>query len=75
MKRLRSWSCRIASRPLAHQSRRPRATSLPAHLGRVERRLVEQPLQHGVQAAGADVLGALVHLGGDARDLGDGVVA
>ena len=39
-----------------------------AELGRVERHLVEQPLQHGVQPARADVLGPLVD---ERRELGD----
>ena len=33
---------------------------LVLQVGRLERHLVEQPLHHGVQPAGADVLGALV---------------
>src|SRR5262249_32724629 len=44
----------------------------PAHLGCVEGDLVEESLEDRVQAAGADVLGARVHVGGDARDLADG---
>src|SRR4029453_11960479 len=60
--------------PLAYH-RRVHDDLLAAELRRVERHLVEQPLQHRVQPARADVLGALVHLGGDASDLRDGVVA
>ncbi len=39
-----------------------------AQLGRLERQLVEQALHHGVQPAGADVLGVVVDAGGEVGD-------
>src|SRR5713101_2188608 len=48
---------------------------LAVHLRRIEGDLIEQALHHGVQPAGPDALGARVHLGGDAGDLGDRIVA
>ena len=48
--------------------RRIDAVVLAAAVRRLERNLVEQPLQHRVQAPRADVLGALVDL---ERDLGE----
>src|SRR5215813_15658819 len=40
-----------------------------AHFRRIERQRFQQAFHDGVQAPGADVLGVLVHLGGDGRDL------
>ncbi len=45
-----------------------------AQLGRVERNLLEQPLEHGVQAARADILGAGVDRGRDFGERRDRVV-
>ena len=45
----------------------------PIHLGGVEGDLLQQPFQHRMQAAGADVLGALVDLPGDLGDAADAV--
>ena len=44
-----------------------------AAIGELEQHVLEQRRHHGVQAARADVLHALVHQRGDARDLGDAV--
>src|SRR5579884_3463562 len=44
-----------------------------AAIGQVEQHVLEQRRHYGVQAARADVLHALVHQRGDARDLGDAV--
>src|SRR2546423_6364891 len=44
------------------------------HFRRVERNLIQQLLHHRVQAARADVLGALVHERGEVRDASDRVV-
>src|SRR5512145_1891829 len=58
---------------LAH-ARRVDDDGLAAALGRIEGDVVEEALEDGVEAAGADVLGALVHLRGDLGDLGDRVL-
>src|SRR5467141_5275062 len=42
-------------------------------VGRFERDFVENFFEDGVEAAGADVFGLLVHAGGEAGDGGDGV--
>src|SRR5579871_4346283 len=44
------------------------------HVGCLEGDVFEQPLQHGMQSPGADVLATPVDLGGHAGKLGDGVV-
>src|SRR5262245_53697284 len=60
--------------PLAYVGRVDRDL-LAAHLRRVEGDLVEQALHHGVQPASADALGARIHVGSDAGDLADRLVA
>ena len=45
------------------------------HFRSFEGNFLENFFQNGVQAARADIFGVLVHLGGEARDRGDGVFA
>ena len=72
MKRLTSSSCASAPR-LYSAARGVDRDRRPLAVGRVERHRLEQPLHHGVQAAGADVLGALVDVPGDLGDPADAI--
>ena len=49
----------------------PAATNFAYLSGRVERQILDDAFEHGVQSSGADVVDRFVHLGRDARDVLD----
>src|SRR5665213_4352470 len=48
---------------------------LAGQFGRVERKLLDQPLEHGMQPPGADILRASVNLRGDFRQRRNSILA
>ena len=72
MNRLRSWSRTRGSSLWRTSSASMSHAASPAVAG-LERDVFEDGLEHGGQATGADVLGRLVDLGGEPRELADRV--